>query len=133
MQFHTGHGFEARQAEINRNRPFPHRDIGPRHQRSCPHTEIRAAICAPVRHRFGIRNFFGVCAAAMSAAALTIWPDAIFKPLNRRFIRRKHIHHFNKCDALAVRFSERGVRHIESPILVDSDIRTGGRFVKYWL
>ena len=129
VQLHAGHGFKAGHAEVNGDGPFAQGNARALHWRPRAHAEIGAAIAAPVRHRLGVWRLFGVGAAA-TRAMTAFWPDAFLEPFRSRLIGRKHIHHFNNCDALAVCFAGCWVYHNESPILIDSCIGTGGRFVK---
>lgn len=49
-QLHAGHALERREAQVDRERPLPQRDLRPLHRRVRLHREVRAAVRTPVGH-----------------------------------------------------------------------------------
>ena len=113
-QLDAGYRLESRQAQIDGNRPLAHRNVGMGHRCAGADTEIRPAMIAKIRHRFGIRNFFCIFAAACPAMTI-IRPQAVFKPPDRCLVVGKHIHHLNKRQSVSIGFPS----HDQSPFADD--------------
>ena len=127
-QLHAGDALKAGKAQVDGDGPFAERDVGPRNRGAGADAEIGPTICAPVWHRFGVRDFLRPRAAALPAMALAL-PDHIFKPLGGRFLGREHVNQLNDGNTFAVRFAGCLFGHFHSPCH-DGDMVTENTNVK---
>ena len=117
LQFHGRNRLEVRQAQVDRNRPLPQRDIRPRYRRARADGEVGPAIGAPVGHRLGVRNLAGARRSALAAVPFAVRPDRRLEPLGRGLLGREHVHQLNDGHPLAMRFSGCLICHFRSPFL----------------
>ena len=90
LQFHGRNRLERGQAQVNGNRPFPHRDFRRLHGGSRLHREVGPAIGAPIGHIL-VRGFAGTDRAAFGAMA-AVRPNHRLEPFGRGFLSREHVH-----------------------------------------
>ena len=111
LQLHGRYRLEVRQAQVDRNRPLPQRDVRPRDRCARADGEVGPAIRAPIGHRLRVRNLASAGRSALAAVPFAVRPDRRLKPLGRGFIGREHVHQFDDGESLTMRFAGCLLRH----------------------